>query len=187
MSHRLKHYPNQLSGGQQQRVTIARALANRPQVLLLDEPTGDLDTRNTHIVLDILLRLNQKESITLVMVTHDVNLKYLSHRVLKVLDGKIIGQEHIQSRVREENIRHLRERLEKMNSKTELQDRGDSKKTEKRRVQEYGAIKWLKQKQIRDKIEREMIQRCREQLLKLNIHDVSEQAVGRMQNIQDLM
>lgn len=100
MSHRLKHFPNQLSGGEQQRVTIARALANKPQVLLLDEPTGDLDTRNTHIVLDILLKLNEQEKITLVMVTHDVNLKYLSHRVLKVLDGKIIGEEYIDARVR---------------------------------------------------------------------------------------
>lgn len=91
MSHRLKHFPNQLSGGEQQRVTIARALANKPQVLLLDQPTGDLDTRNTHIVLDIMLKLNEMQKITLVMVTHDVNLKYLAHRILKVLDGKIIG------------------------------------------------------------------------------------------------
>lgn len=92
MSHRLGHYPNQLSGGEQQRVTIARALANRPKMLLLDEPTGDLDSKNSKIVLDILTKLNQLEKITLIMVTHDVNLKFYSHRVLKVLDGKIIGE-----------------------------------------------------------------------------------------------
>jgi putative ABC transport system ATP-binding protein len=90
MQHRLKHYPNQLSGGEQQRVTIARALANEPKILLLDEPTGDLDSKNTENVLKILLDLNIRNNITLIMVTHDVNLKYFSNRVLRVLDGKII-------------------------------------------------------------------------------------------------
>lgn len=72
-------------------MTIARALANEPKVLFLDEPTGDLDSKNSKIILDILIRLNREHKITLVMVTHDVNLKFYSHRVLKVLDGKIIG------------------------------------------------------------------------------------------------
>jgi putative ABC transport system ATP-binding protein len=90
MQHRLKHYPNQLSGGEQQRVTIARALANEPKILLLDEPTGDLDSKNTENVLKILLDINIRNNITLIMVTHDVNLKYFSNRVLRVLDGKII-------------------------------------------------------------------------------------------------
>ena len=88
-------------------------------MLLLDEPTGDLDTRNTHIVLDIMLKLNETEKITLVMVTHDVNLKYLAHRVLKVLDGKIIGEENIEPKVRQQHILTLRGKLEELNQKDE--------------------------------------------------------------------
>lgn len=149
MGHRLKHYPNQLSGGEQQRVTIARALANRPKMLLLDEPTGDLDTRNTHIVLDILLRLNEKERITLVMVTHDVNLKYLCHRVLKVLDGKIIAEENIDHRLREEHISNLRSKLEKLTNPVEQAQPKENGGLQVRKVEEYGAIKWLREKRIR--------------------------------------
>ena len=70
---------------------LSYILANKPKMLLLDEPTGDLDSKNTDIVLDNLLKLNVESNITLVMVTHDVNLKYFCHRALKVLDGKIIG------------------------------------------------------------------------------------------------
>lgn len=108
MGHRLSHYPNQLSGGEQQRVTIARALANKPRMLLLDEPTGDLDSKNSKIVLDILLNLNKEEKITLIMVTHDVNLKFYSNRVLKVLDGKIIGEELIDPETRYEYHQNLK-------------------------------------------------------------------------------
>jgi putative ABC transport system ATP-binding protein len=89
MSARTEHLPSQLSGGEQQRVTIARSVANSPAVLLLDEPTGDLDTKNTHIVLKLLMDLNRKEKITCIMVTHDTGLKAYAHRVVHMLDGKI--------------------------------------------------------------------------------------------------
>lgn len=82
-------------------------------MLLLDEPTGDLDSKNTHIVLDILIKLNVHDKITLVMVTHDVNLKFYSHRVFKVLDGKIIGEELIDPQIRWETIRRLEETVKR--------------------------------------------------------------------------
>ena len=111
LEHRLNHFPNQLSGGEQQRVTIARSLANKPEILLLDEPTGDLDTKNADIVMNILLELN-KEGITMVMVTHDVALKNFAHRVARVVDGKIISEMDVSEKDREDCIRKLNERLE---------------------------------------------------------------------------
>jgi len=102
MKERLDHIPAQLSGGEQQRVTIARAMANSPDILLLDEPTGDLDTVNTAIVLKLLLDLNKNDGITLVMVTHDVGLKMLADRVVWMRDGKIQRIEIISSSAREE-------------------------------------------------------------------------------------
>ena len=71
LAKRLDHFPNMLSGGEQQRVTIARSISNNPSILLLDEPTGDLDTKSTDIIMKILVDLNLKHKITMIMVTHD--------------------------------------------------------------------------------------------------------------------
>ena len=87
--HRKDSYPKQMSGGEQQRVTIARAVSNKPKMLLLDEPTGDLDSKNSLIVMRILMELNIKEKITMIMVTHDEHIKDLANRIVYVIDGKI--------------------------------------------------------------------------------------------------
>jgi putative ABC transport system ATP-binding protein len=115
---RIKHFPNQLSGGEQQRVTISRALSNRPEILLLDEPTGDLDTKNSDIVMNILMNLNIKENITMVkfkltqiMVTHDVGLKYFGNRVVKIVDGKVNAIESIDKNLRDDAVGKLSDRI----------------------------------------------------------------------------
>lgn len=107
LGHRLDHYPSMLSGGEQQRVTIARALANDPEMLLLDEPTGDLDSKNTDLIMKILLTLNTERRITLVMVTHDVYMKQYAHRVLYLRDGKVHRIETIDKDVRQRAINDL--------------------------------------------------------------------------------
>jgi len=107
---RIDHFPRQLSGGEQQRVTIARALANNPEIMLLDEPTGDLDTKNTDLVMKILMELN-KEGITMIMVSHDLNLKNYAHRVIRMADGKIVGEEIIDPKLREKHINDLHDRV----------------------------------------------------------------------------
>ncbi|MGH8854042.1 MAG: ABC transporter ATP-binding protein [Telluria sp.] len=87
---RMDHYPNQLSGGQQQRVAIARAIVGRPQVLLADEPTGNLDSKMGEEVMDILLKLNQ-EGTTVVMVTHDEREARRTSRIVRVFDGQLVA------------------------------------------------------------------------------------------------
>jgi len=86
---RMEHYPNQLSGGQQQRVAIARAMVGEPDVLLADEPTGNLDSKMGAEVMDILLQLNA-EGTTVVMVSHDENEARRAHRIVRVFDGQLV-------------------------------------------------------------------------------------------------
>ncbi|HUV46664.1 MAG TPA: ABC transporter ATP-binding protein [Candidatus Bathyarchaeia archaeon] len=87
---RVDHHPNQLSGGQQQRVAIARALVNNPQMILADEPTGNLDTKSGQEVMTLLKSLNQKGH-TIVIVTHDPELAQQTKKIVKLLDGKIVN------------------------------------------------------------------------------------------------
>jgi putative ABC transport system ATP-binding protein len=87
LANRIKHFPNQLSGGQKQRVAIARAIVGRPEIILADEPTGNLDSAMGNEILDILLQLNQKNGTTIVMVTHDENMAHKTHRLVRLFDG----------------------------------------------------------------------------------------------------
>jgi putative ABC transport system ATP-binding protein len=88
---RTQHLPGQLSGGEQQRVAIARALARSPRVVLADEPTGNLDTRNGEMVMELLARLHNELEITLVLVTHDDWIAERSDRVLRLADGRLVS------------------------------------------------------------------------------------------------
>ena len=87
---REKHLPNQLSGGQQQRVSIGRALMNAPAVVLADEPTGNLDSRNSQEIVELLKMSNQKYHQTLIIITHDENIALQAGRILAIEDGKIV-------------------------------------------------------------------------------------------------
>lgn len=92
---REKHLPNQLSGGQQQRVSIGRALMNAPAVVLADEPTGNLDSKNSQEIVDLLKVSNEKYNQTLIIITHDENIALQADRILAIEDGKIIRDEVI--------------------------------------------------------------------------------------------
>jgi putative ABC transport system ATP-binding protein len=88
---RLGHKPKALSGGEQQRVAIARAIVNHPSILLADEPTGNLDTENSNIVLGLLRDLNQRLGQTVLMITHNPEAAAYGHRVVQMRDGRVVG------------------------------------------------------------------------------------------------
>ena len=102
MSHRGKHFPSQLSGGQQQRVAVARAIAGKPSIILADEPTGNLDSKNAQAVMDLLGKLHS-EGATICMVTHDPRSAKKAQRNIEILDGQVISDQA--------NIEHSQQKL----------------------------------------------------------------------------
>lgn len=97
MSHRMKHYPSQLSGGQQQRVAVARALVGSPSILLADEPTGNLDSKNGEAVMDLLKKLHE-EGATICMVTHDPHFAAHAEREVHLFDGRVVSEDDLRKR-----------------------------------------------------------------------------------------
>jgi putative ABC transport system ATP-binding protein len=100
MAHRLRHYPSQLSGGQQQRVAVARALAGSPSILLADEPTGNLDSRNGEAVMELLQTLHREGS-TICMVTHDPRFAAHAEREVHLFDGKVVAEDELRRLMQE--------------------------------------------------------------------------------------
>lgn len=100
MAHRVRHYPSQLSGGQQQRVAVARALSGKPSILLADEPTGNLDSRNGEAVMGLLQELH-REGATICMVTHDPRFARHAQREVHLFDGKVVAEEELKRLMQE--------------------------------------------------------------------------------------
>ncbi len=103
MAHRMRHYPAQLSGGQQQRVAVARALAGSPSILLADEPTGNLDSKNGEAVMTLLQQLHVEGS-TICMVTHDPRFAAHAERQVNLFDGKVVSEEELKRKLAEVSV-----------------------------------------------------------------------------------
>lgn len=96
LGERMKHKPAELSGGERQRVAIARALANDPGFLLMDEPTGNIDSKTAREVMDLIQRLNSEKGVTIIMITHDEQLATRAKRIVKMLDGEVVEEDDLQ-------------------------------------------------------------------------------------------
>jgi ABC-type lipoprotein export system ATPase subunit len=95
LSERIRHRPTELSGGQAQRVAIARSMMNKPSLILLDEPTGAVDTETAQQLVDLLKRLNQEDQVTIVIITHDLDIATHASRQIRLKDGKVLTDERI--------------------------------------------------------------------------------------------
>ena len=95
LSARKKHLPSELSGGQQQRVSIGRAVFNKPSIILADEPTGNLDTKNSKDVIELLKFTAKKYNQTLILITHDINIAAMADRVITIEDGQIVSDKQL--------------------------------------------------------------------------------------------
>ena len=91
------HHPNQLSGGQQQRVAIARALVNDAPILMADEPTGNLDTKTSIEIMELLVKLNRDSGTTIILVTHESDIAAFSKRIIRFVDGHVISDEEVKN------------------------------------------------------------------------------------------
>jgi putative ABC transport system ATP-binding protein len=99
LSDRIKHKPTELSGGQMQRVAIARSMVNQPSLILLDEPTGAVDTETAQQLVDLLKRLNTEDQVTIVLVTHDTDIAAQARRQIRLKDGKVLSDERVEEAV----------------------------------------------------------------------------------------
>ena len=97
LSDRIRHRPNELSGGQAQRVAIARSMVNSPTLILLDEPTGAVDTETAQQLVDLLKRLNREDQVTIVIITHDLDIAAQASRQIRLKDGKVLSDERVHS------------------------------------------------------------------------------------------